>query len=337
MTSLTQTDYKKLVRDIGGIYEDARKALVGAWWRIGRRIVEVEQAGSAKAPFGSGLLERLSLDLTREYGRGFSYTNLKNMRRVYLASPNRQPAGDLTVAQRVELLSVPDPKKRHLLEKRVLRQGLSRNQVRELVHAETSKEPPKPVEPFNPPKLLTPARGKLYTHRIVLKGGGLYIDLGFRNYRRLSPAQAGRFEEGDIVEMLSNSWLRKLSGASVKDLYTYEAELDRVSDADTQWYFIFTSRQEAADMRNDKLRLRGIDSRELAAASGKAAKAFVQDLFKRAVKLTVTTTKPDKFDRYLSDIFLTLEDGTEIFLNNELLKKGYARRYEDPKPEDWDE
>jgi len=88
-------------------------------------------------------------------------------------------------------------------------------------------------------------------------------------------------------------------------------------------------------MRNDKLRLRGIDCRELSASRGRACREYVQELLGRAVKLTVATTKPDKFDRYLSDVFVGLEDGTEIFLNNELLKKGYARLYKDPKPEDW--
>jgi endonuclease YncB( thermonuclease family) len=88
-------------------------------------------------------------------------------------------------------------------------------------------------------------------------------------------------------------------------------------------------------MKNDKLRLRGIDCPELKTSAGKAAKKFVEELFSRAEGVTVTTTKPDKFDRYLSDIFLRMKDGTELFLNNELLAAGHARLYNDPKPEDW--
>lgn len=114
-------------------------------------------------------------------------------------------------------------------------------------------------------------------------------------------------------------------------------ELDRVHDGDTQWYFIFTDRREARGMRNDKLRLRGIDCPELGKARVRAARQFVKKLFGRAVKVTVTTTKPDMFDRYLSDIFLAMKDGTELFLNNELLKRGHARLYGTPKPEDWED
>lgn len=326
--------YKKLVREIGAIYEGARRALIRAWWLIGRRIVEDEQAGSPKAPFGSGLLLRLARDLTRAHGRGFSYSNLKNMRRFYLESPNRQPAGELSATHRIELLSVRDSKKRRQLEKRVLREGLNRNQVRALVRAENSNRERK-VTPPSAPMLLTPVRGRLYTHQIVEKGGAIYLDLGFRNYRRLTPAQAAHFKKGGIVRILPDGGLRALSGATPKDLYTYEAALDRIYDGDTQWYFIFTGRREARGMRNDKLRLRGIDCPELATSAGRAAKKFVEELSGRAVKITVTTTKPDKFDRYLSDIFLLQKDGAWLFLNNELLKNGHARLYGDPQPEDW--
>jgi alkylation response protein AidB-like acyl-CoA dehydrogenase len=83
---ISQNTYQKLLRDIGAIYEDARRALMRAWWLIGQRIVEVDQGGEARAPHGKSLLMDLSRDLTRAHGRGFSYTNLKNMRRYYLSS-----------------------------------------------------------------------------------------------------------------------------------------------------------------------------------------------------------------------------------------------------------
>ena len=85
MGTLERTAYQKLIRDIGVIYEDAGKALVQAWWRIGQRIVEVEQGGLSKAPFGSGLLQRLSRDLTKAHGEGFSVENLRRMRGFFLS------------------------------------------------------------------------------------------------------------------------------------------------------------------------------------------------------------------------------------------------------------
>ena len=53
-------------------------------------------------------------------------------------------------------------------------------------------------------------------------------------------------------------------------------------------------------------------------------------------RLTITTTKPDKWDRYLSDVFLMTAEGEEIFLNNRLLETGHARFYEAVSLDDWE-
>ncbi len=53
-------------------------------FEIGRRIVEREQHGAERAAYGKALLKELSAALTREFGRGFSRTNLEYMRRFYL-------------------------------------------------------------------------------------------------------------------------------------------------------------------------------------------------------------------------------------------------------------
>ena len=58
-------------------------AMVGAYWQIGRRIVEEEQGGAAKATYGEGLLEALSKDLTADFGKGFSIANFRNFRQFY--------------------------------------------------------------------------------------------------------------------------------------------------------------------------------------------------------------------------------------------------------------
>ena len=62
-------------------------AMVLAYWQIGQRIVEEEQGGSVSAKHGSGLLKQLSKELTKEFGRGFSYANLRNFRQFYLLYP----------------------------------------------------------------------------------------------------------------------------------------------------------------------------------------------------------------------------------------------------------
>ena len=75
------------------ILEEARKStahainttMTTAYWLIGKRIVVEEQKGANKANYGEGLLKNLSKELTVEFGNGFSYANLRNMRQFYLS------------------------------------------------------------------------------------------------------------------------------------------------------------------------------------------------------------------------------------------------------------
>lgn len=61
--------------------------LLLAYWNISKIIVENEQAGSEKTEYGKQLLKVLSKKLTRELGKGFSRSNLQNMRLQYLNYP----------------------------------------------------------------------------------------------------------------------------------------------------------------------------------------------------------------------------------------------------------
>ena len=64
--------------------------MVVAYWEIGRLIVEQEQQGQVRAEYGKQQLQQLSKRLTDEFGKGFDTTNLRNMRRMYLAFPIRE-------------------------------------------------------------------------------------------------------------------------------------------------------------------------------------------------------------------------------------------------------
>src|SRR5207244_2629464 len=55
-----------------------------SYWDIGRRIVEFEQRGHARAAYGERLWKRLADDLTARHGRGFSKSNIALMRAFYL-------------------------------------------------------------------------------------------------------------------------------------------------------------------------------------------------------------------------------------------------------------
>jgi predicted nuclease of restriction endonuclease-like (RecB) superfamily len=84
--------------DIKGILEQARgkarsavnSAMVEAYWLIGQRIVREEQQGQHKAQYGTRLMEELSIALTADFGKGFSYANLYNFRQFYRVFPDQQ-------------------------------------------------------------------------------------------------------------------------------------------------------------------------------------------------------------------------------------------------------
>ncbi len=63
--------------------------MVGAYWEIGEQIY-LTCGENDRAEYGKNLLSYLSNELTKEFGRGFSVRNLRNMRQFYLCFPNRQ-------------------------------------------------------------------------------------------------------------------------------------------------------------------------------------------------------------------------------------------------------
>ena len=69
------------------VYQTANFTMVEAYWNIGKSIIE-EQGGNEKAEYGTGLLKELSKQMTQDFGKGFTVSNLKNMRQFYLTFPN---------------------------------------------------------------------------------------------------------------------------------------------------------------------------------------------------------------------------------------------------------
>ena len=57
--------------------------MLHTYWNIGRRIVEEEQKGKETSNYGDYIIKNLSKELTKIYGKGYSSTNLKMMRRLY--------------------------------------------------------------------------------------------------------------------------------------------------------------------------------------------------------------------------------------------------------------
>ena len=82
-------DVRSILRQARGqVYAAANAAMVQAYWQIGRRIVEEEQGGAARAEYGRQIIRNLARDLGDEFGKGLSIANLKNFRQFYLTFPD---------------------------------------------------------------------------------------------------------------------------------------------------------------------------------------------------------------------------------------------------------
>jgi hypothetical protein len=68
--------------------------MVVTYYEIGKMIIEEEQNGNNKSDYGSNLIDNLSKKLTSEFGKGFSTTNIKQMRSFYMCYQIRQTLSD---------------------------------------------------------------------------------------------------------------------------------------------------------------------------------------------------------------------------------------------------
>jgi predicted nuclease of restriction endonuclease-like (RecB) superfamily len=81
------------------------QALVRTYWEVGKHIVEYEQNGKDRAVYGDQLLDRLSRDLSLEFGKGFSRSNLFQIRAFYQKFQKIQtPSGQLSWSHYVEII-----------------------------------------------------------------------------------------------------------------------------------------------------------------------------------------------------------------------------------------
>ncbi len=109
MDKQIDTEKKDTYNSIKDIMNKARKnvskqvnnIIIQSYWEIGRIIVEDEQGNSDRAEYGRQLITDLSKSLTKDYGKGFSKSNLFNMRNFYLYFPDTVWKIDLVTLLRV--------------------------------------------------------------------------------------------------------------------------------------------------------------------------------------------------------------------------------------------
>ncbi|MDO4511629.1 MAG: PDDEXK nuclease domain-containing protein [Bacteroidales bacterium] len=114
-----------IINDIKQIIDTSRANAVRSvdfcrvqmYWHIGRRIVEEEQGGKARAEYGKYLLKNISKELTSEYGSGFGVRQLEQSRQFYVEYPIANALrSQLNWTQYRALIQIPDKDKREYYE-----------------------------------------------------------------------------------------------------------------------------------------------------------------------------------------------------------------------------
>ena len=95
------------------VRQTVNTAMVQTYWHIGRMIVEDEQGGQKRAAYGKQVLPELAKRLSGEFGAGFDVSNLRNMRRLFLAFPIRETLSlELSWSAYLCLIRIDNPQAR---------------------------------------------------------------------------------------------------------------------------------------------------------------------------------------------------------------------------------
>ena len=117
IVNLLQSAKSKIVRSVN-------QTMVITYFQIGKMIVEEEQDGKKRAGYGKEILKELSFVLKKEFGKGFSVTNLKQMRTFYLLYQKGQTVSDqsknkdftLSWSHYLKLMRIDDENERKFYE-----------------------------------------------------------------------------------------------------------------------------------------------------------------------------------------------------------------------------
>lgn len=329
--SVVSASYAELRRGVEAVLIQGQRAIeeakVQTYWDTGRIIAAHLRLHENEPSYGTQAMARLARDLK------VSDSVLYRCVRFVDSFPILARGPKLSWAHYRILIPVADPAQRRSLERAALKHAWTAAQLDEQVRplrATADNEGANEDRPARPAaRLLTPKRGTPGLHLVVAHDDGLAVDLGFKLYR---PIAAGGGDKGEIVRVAGERVAREAT-ATKADLFTYAARIRRVVDGDT---IVVVLRVGPGVELVEKLRLRGLDCPERDTAEGKAAKRFTESLLPPGREVTLSTTKPDKYDRYLADVFVSAGSGETLFLNNALLEHGHAVRKDAWQFGDWE-
>ncbi|GKG70954.1 DUF1016 domain-containing protein [Parabacteroides sp. AM58-2XD] len=112
------------------ISRTVNSTMVHAYWQVGKYIVEYEQQGKERAEYGKGVINELSNKLVDEFGNGFTITNLKYMRQLYLIFPIGHAVRDqLSWTHYRSLLKVANKEARNFYIEECIKENWSSRQL----------------------------------------------------------------------------------------------------------------------------------------------------------------------------------------------------------------
>lgn len=135
----------EFISEIKSIIEQARTNAVRSvdfcrvqmYWSIGRRIVEEEQGGNARAEYGKGLIKSLAKQLEPEYGSGFGYRQLNYSRKFYLEFPIVHALrAQFNWMQYKLLIDIPDRSKREYYELEAANNNWTAREMERQIHSQ---------------------------------------------------------------------------------------------------------------------------------------------------------------------------------------------------------
>lgn len=297
------------------------------YWNIGKHIKEHLLQNADRAEYGDSLIVQLANELS------LAKTLLYDSVQFYEEYPNIFHAhGKLTWTHIRMLLSIQEKQSRQELELRIVTENISSRDLQKLLKNDknSSKQLEKPI--------LKTTRGKPFTYRLSKKRNREMVDLGFRVYvespfAKVSVTKTGRPIKDNVVQVEKGEQDYKFTNMDkgVVPYYTYKAYVLEIIDGDTIWVDIDLGFNT---WTMQKLRLRGINTKEIETAEGQSAKEYIERRLNQCKFIAVKTYWRDKFTRYLADVFFIkremdlykiAEEGA--FLNQELLDEGLAVRY----------
>ncbi len=346
-TTKVTSDVQSLIDEIRTEIEEGKERAINAmeqekritYWNIGKHIKEHLLENADRADYGTSLVIFLGKELN------ISKSVLYDSIQFFEEYPNIfPPGGKLTWTHVRVLLRVPEKQVRERYQAKVIEEKLSVRDLRELVKKEKIKE--KSIENLGeeqaddnaeqPPQrqTLKVIRGQPHTYRLQTKRGKTMVDLGFRTYVNSPIVNAVEgLSEDNVVQVSKSQQQYRFTNMDkgVVPYYTYKAYVIEVIDGDTIWVDIDLGFNT---LTTQKLRLKGINSKELTTEDGQNAKQYIEDCLNQCEFIAVKTYWRDKFTRYLADIFfmqsekdiaVIAEEG--VYLNQELLDEWLAVKY----------